>query len=104
MRTGNLKYKFTLLLTTYTTNEYNESIPQYTKKTVRGYLKKNSGNKEESNNEVFNSDRITFKIRNHYDIKESDKVKFKNNTYQINNIQEDYNGLYIQINAEKVNK
>jgi SPP1 family predicted phage head-tail adaptor len=104
MKTGNLKYNFTLLISQRSKNSFGEVINTFIEKPVRGYLKRNTGKKEMVNNEVVNNDIIVFKIRNHYVINESDRIKFNDNEYIIQNILPDYNRLYLEITATKVNK
>lgn len=105
MKAGLLKEQIQIFKPVVVKTEYGSSKIQYEAyKTTRCHVINNSGNKQDSNNEIFYSNSKTFIIRHYIDIKENMRIKYEGVMYAIESITPNkyYNNK--EIFANKVNE
>ncbi len=90
MDAGALDTKITVLRLIKTRNEYNEVVDSYTKlRDTRAQVLHNSGNKQDINYETQYTVTKTFVVRKYVDIREFDRILYKDKMWNVISIDED---------------
>ena len=87
-------------------NEYGEEQTQnykYKYKT-RAQVVYNSGNRTNDNNEIFFATDVNFQIRYYHNIKELDRIKWKDNYYRILSIERNRQFQFIKLKCTLINE
>ena len=93
MKAGVLKNPIEIWHYTVTYNEFNEQDASYTKSfTTRANIVTDSGQRTDTNNEVFYTQLLTFEVRKYVPVEDFDHIKYNNKEYRIISIQDaDFN-------------
>ncbi len=99
MQAGLLKELIEIYAPNLTTNEYGEQVQEYIKHyTTRAEVIYNSGNRNQTNNEVVFEYSRTFKVRFYVPLAENYQIKYRGKMYRILSIEpiQPYNHKVIQ--------
>lgn len=106
MRSGALVKRVELWRKSATKNSFGELYENWSKiKDLRSYTYRKRGRQIINTDEVFDLIKIEISIRNQYDIRESDRIKYFNNMYDITFIQPlDQQERWLKIYCTRVNE
>lgn len=72
-------------------------------KDIKCYIKSSTGHKTVNNDEVFNTNFLNIKVRNQHNITYSNKFKYMDKLYIVDNIEISYNKMFSYVNLKRVN-
>lgn len=104
MRVGGMRHNVKILTKKSVKNEFKTFETTWSAgNAIKAQVRKNSGSLNVSRGEAFSSGNLTVEVWNHHNIKETNRIEWRGDAYQIDSINPSYNDISQVINVSKIN-